>query len=108
MSKNDKILSKETLSERISNSLNATDAKITKIQIKKVVDKLLSEINKSLIKGEEIRLTGSFTFKTGIRAARQAMNLHTRKKMTVPAKRVPKVKFSSELKKQIAEAKVKR
>ena len=84
----------------VKNSLN-----ISKSFAKEAIDALLKEINKSLINGEEIRLTGSFTLKTTIRKPRIAMNLQTGKKMTVPAKRVPKVKFSEDLKKEIGKRK---
>ena len=33
------------------------------------------------------------------------MNLQTKKKMTIPAKRVPKIKFSDDLKKEIGKKK---
>jgi len=46
-----------------------------------------------------------FSLKTATQAARVAMNLQTKKKMTIQAKRVPKVKFSTDLKEAIAKKK---
>ena len=103
MVKNSKnLISKEILIERVSRQVD-----LNKTQTKEIITSFLEAINQSLIKGEEIRLVGSFTLKTAIRSARQAMNLKTKKKMMVPAKRVPKIKFSPALKVAIAEAKVK-
>ena len=82
--------------------------KLLKIKLIKLVEGLLTEINQALIKDEEIRLPGHFSLKTTMTSPRMAMNLQTKKKMTVPAKRVPKIRFSPELKKRIAETKIKR
>ena len=71
-------------------------------QVSKIIDEFLLETKKSLLKGEEVRLLGYFSFKTMITKPRIAMNLQTKKKMTIPTKRVPKVKFSESLKKEIA------
>lgn len=92
------IVSKKILVERIIAGVSKKDKEL-------VINKFLEEINKALIKGEKVRLVGSFTLKTAVRKPRIAMNLQTKKKMTVPAKRVPKVKFSSDLKEAIAKKK---
>jgi nucleoid DNA-binding protein len=60
------------------------------------------ETKKSLIKGEEIRLRGYFSFKIAMTSLRIVMNLQTKKKMNVPSKRVPKCKFSAALKEVIS------
>jgi len=91
------ITGKKQLTERI-----AKKSKITQNQVTKIIDEFLEETKKSLLKGEEVRLLGYFTLKTAITKPRIAMNLQTKKKMTIPAKRVPKVKFSESLKKEIA------
>jgi len=95
-----KIVSKEILIDRIRPSVNCG-----KSEIKGIIDRLLDEINKALVAGEEIRFKGSFTLKTDIQKERVAMNLQTKKKMTVPAKRVPKCRFSADLKEKIAKGK---
>jgi len=91
------ITGKKQLTERISKK-----TKYPQNQVSKIIDELLLETKKSLLKGEEVRLQGYFTLKTTMTTPRMAMNLQTKKKMTIPAKRVPKVKFSASLKEEIA------
>ena len=94
------ITGKKQLTERI-----AKKTKTPQNQVAKIIDEFLAETKKSLLKGEEIRLLGYFSFKTVITKPRIAMNLQTKKKMKVPAKRVPKCKFSVGLKEEIAKKK---
>src|SRR5438067_13701700 len=94
------IAGKKQLTERI-----AKKTKTPQNQVGKIIDELLEETKKSLVKGEEVRLQGYFTLKTTITKPRIAMNLQTKKKMKVPAKRVPKCKFSSSLKEAISQKK---
>jgi len=94
------ITGKKQLTERISKK-----TKTPQNQVAKIIDEFLEETKKSLIKGEEIRLLGYFSFKTTMTSPRMAMNLQTKKKMKVPAKRVPKCKFSSNLKEAISQKK---
>ena len=91
------ITGKKQLIERISKKTKTPQNQVTKI-----IDEFLEETKKALVKGEEVRLLGYFSFKTMITKPRIAMNLQTKKKMTIPAKRVPKCKFSENLKKEIA------
>ena len=91
------ITGKSQLTERISKK-----TKLPQNQVSKTIDELLTEIKKSLLKGEEIRLQGYFSLKTTMTKPRMAMNLQTKKKMRVPAKRVPKCKFSITLKEAIS------
>jgi len=94
------ITGKKQLTERISKKTKTSQNQVTKI-----IDEFLEETKKSLLKGEEVRLLGYFTLKTTMTTPRMAMNLQTKKKMKVPAKRVPKVKFSANLKEEIAKKK---
>ena len=94
------ITSKKLLAQRIANRV-----KLTQVNAERVIAELLSEIKKSLVKGEEVRLQGYFTLKTTLQKPRIAMNLQTGKKMKVPEKRIPKVKFSVDLKEEIAKRK---
>jgi len=96
------IAGKKQLTERISKK-----TKISQIQVAKIIEELLVETSKALVKGEEVRLLGYFSLKTVITKPRIAMNLQTKKKMKVPAKRVPKCKFSDSLKQEISKNKVK-
>jgi DNA-binding protein HU-beta len=98
------LISKKTLTDRISEKIGKKN-NLTKSQIEAVLSEYLAETKQALIKGEEIRLPGYYSFKTVTQKSRVAMNLQTKKKMTIPAKRVPKVKFSAELKEQIAKKK---
>ena len=91
------ITGKKQLTERISRK-----TKYPQNQVTKIIDELLEETKKSLLKGEEVRLQGYFSFKTTMTSPRIAMNLQTKKKMKVPAKRVPKCKFSLALKEVIS------
>jgi DNA-binding protein HU-beta len=99
------ITGKKQLTERISTSLSKKRAGLTKNQIEAVLTEYLEETKKALLKGEEVRLQGYFTLKTTITKPRIAMNLQTKKKMKVAAKRVPKCKFSISLKEEIARKK---
>jgi len=94
------ITGKTQLTERISKK-----TKYPQNQVSKIIDEFLEETKKSLLKGEEVRLQGYFTLKTAMTSPRMAMNLQTKKKMKVPAKRVPKCKFSGSLKEEIAKKK---
>jgi DNA-binding protein HU-beta len=100
-----KLVSKKTLTDRISDNLSKQKISLTKIQIETILSEFLEEIKKALIKGEEMRFPGYLSLKTTLQKPRVAMNLQTKKKMTIPAKRVPKVKFSEDLKKEIAKKK---
>ena len=91
------ITGKSQLTERISKKV-----KLTKSEIDSVITNLLAETQKSLVKGEEVRFLGYFSLKTTMTSPRMAMNLQTKKKMEVPAKRVPKIKFSASLKEAIS------
>ncbi|CAG8555469.1 10489_t:CDS:1 [Paraglomus brasilianum] len=94
------ITGKKQLTERI-----AKKTKTPQNQVSRIIDELLEETKKALVKGEEVRLLGYFTLKTTITKPRMAMNLQTKKKMKVPAKRVPKCKFSAGLKEAISQKK---
>jgi len=94
------ITGKNQLIDRISKK-----AKLTKNQIDSVVTNFLEETKKALIKGEEVRLLGYYSFKTTMTSPRMAMNLQTKKKMKVPSKRVPKCKFSDSLKAEVSKKK---
>jgi len=98
------LVSKKTLTDRISEQIGKRN-NLTKSQIEAVLTEYLEQTKQALVKGEEIRLPGYFSLKTTITKARMGMNLQTKKKMTLPAKRVPKVKFSEDLKKEISKKK---
>jgi len=99
-----KLVSKKILTDRISTNLNKKHS-LTKIQIEAVLSEFLEQVKQSLIKGEELRFPSYLSLKTTIQKPRVAMNLQTKKKMTIPAKRVPKCKFSDSLKTEISKKK---
>ena len=99
-----KIISKKLLTDRISEKVGKKN-NLTKNQIETIISELLEQTKKALVNGEEIRLPGYFSMKTTISKPRMAMNLQTKKKMSIPAKRVPKIKFSNELKEQVTKRK---
>jgi DNA-binding protein HU-beta len=93
-------ISKKELASRV-----AKNTKISQVQVVQLIDELLEQTKKALVKGEEIRLQGYFSLKTATTKARLARNLQTGKQMKVAAKRVPKCKFSLGLKEAITQKK---
>jgi DNA-binding protein HU-beta len=91
------ITSKKQLTERISKK-----TKYPQTQVSQIIEEFLEETKKALVKGEQVRFLGYFSLKTTITKPKIAINLQTKKKMKVPAKRVPKCKFSNVLKEEIA------
>src|SRR4051812_1469899 len=98
------IVGKSKLAEKIHSS-KGKKLSLTKMQIEAVIGELLEEIKKTLIKKEEIRFPNYFSLKTFMAKPRTAMNLKTKKKMLIPAKRRTKFAISLDLKKRIAEGK---
>lgn len=99
------IVGKILLAKNITENLKKQKHSFTNIQVEAVLSQALEEIKKALISGQELRFPGYFSLKTAVQKARIAMNLQTKKKMNIPAKRVPKAKFSEDLKKEIAKKK---
>ncbi|CAG8559766.1 7852_t:CDS:10, partial [Cetraspora pellucida] len=95
------VIGKAGLAERVYNSKSRYSEgrrsllkSLSKSQIDAVIGGILEEIEKALIKGEKVSFPGYFSLQTTLQKARVAMNLQTKKKMNIPAKRVPKAKFS--------------
>ncbi|CAG8734770.1 12463_t:CDS:2, partial [Racocetra persica] len=77
---------------------------ITKSDIKKVINVLLEVIDETLIGGEEIDFTGHFRlYATKTEAKEKIMGFGAKKgkNITIPARLVPRAKFSSVLKKRM-------
>jgi len=98
------IVGKAKLAEKIYSS-KGRKLSLTKTQIETVIGGLLEEIEKSLVKKEEIRFPNYFSIKTFMAKPRTAMNLKTKRKMMIPAKRRARFVISLNLKKHIAEGK---
>ena len=94
------LVSKKVLTDRISENIDKKNS-LNKSQIEAVLTEYLEQTKQALINGEEIRLPSYFSMKTTITKPRVAMNLQTKKQMTIPVKRVPKIKFSDDLKTEI-------
>jgi len=93
-------IGKKSLVQRV-----AKNTKISQVQVETILNELLVQTKQALIRGEEIKFIGYFSFRTMVTSPRMARNLQTGKKMKVPAKRVPKCKFSLGLKEEVAKKK---
>ena len=98
------IVGKSKLAERVYNA-KGRKLSLTKSQIEAVIGEVLEETKKSLLKGETVRFPGYYSLQTVVQKSRVAMNLQTKKKMIIPAKKVPKAKFSKDLKEEISKKK---
>lgn len=76
----------------------AKSSKLSKAACKSALEAVLEVIGKSLKKGEDVVLTGFGTFGVMHRKKREGINPHSKKKMIIPAKRVPKFKAGKALK----------
>ena len=65
---------------------------------KDLIDAVISHIESTMKKGEEVRIPGFGTFKVAKRAARKARNPQTGAEMMLKAARVPKFTASKNLK----------
>lgn len=73
--------------------------------VKEVFNAVFAEIENLVVAKDSFTVLGFGTFGTVERKARHALNLHTGKKITVPAKTAPRLKFSSALKEKVAAGK---
>ncbi|MEO0224434.1 MAG: HU family DNA-binding protein [candidate division WOR-3 bacterium] len=74
---------------------------ITKKDAKAAVDAVFSAIKDALAKGQRVRLIGFGTFEVRKRNQRKGKNPKTGQTITIPARKVPAFKASSELKKLV-------
>jgi DNA-binding protein HU-beta len=74
---------------------------ITKKDAKAAVDAVFSAIKDALAKGHRVRLIGFGTFEVRKRNQRKGKNPKTGQTITIPARKVPAFKASSELKKLV-------
>ncbi|MFZ8846207.1 MAG: HU family DNA-binding protein [Candidatus Hydrothermia bacterium] len=74
---------------------------ITKKDAKAAVDAVFSAIKDALAKGQRVRLIGFGTFEVRKRNQRRGKNPKTGQTITIPARKVPAFKASSELKKLV-------
>ncbi len=76
----------------------AEKADLTKKDAEKAVNAVVDSIKETLAKGEKIQLVGFGTFEVRERAAREGINPQTKKKITIPASKVPAFKAGGPLK----------
>ena len=75
----------------------ASDAKITKAQAQDALDSVLTNITKTLKKGNKVTLVGFGTFSVTKRSSRKGRNPQTGQEIKIPAKKVVKFKAGKEL-----------
>ncbi|MBP7865264.1 MAG: HU family DNA-binding protein [Acidobacteria bacterium] len=68
----------------------ATDAEIKQVQAAKAFSAMIDGIAEALKTGDRVTLVGFGTFKVATRKARTGLNPQTKKKMNIPARKVPK------------------
>jgi DNA-binding protein HU-beta len=68
----------------------AAKSGLTKKDAAAVVDAFVGVVTEALKKGEEVQFTGFGKFYVQKRAARQGINPQTKKKIQIPAAKVPK------------------
>jgi DNA-binding protein HU-beta len=76
----------------------AEATELSKEKAAMAVDAMINHIERTMKKGEEVRIPGFGTFKVAKRAARKARNPQTGVEMMLKASRVPKFQASKTLK----------
>jgi DNA-binding protein HU-beta len=80
----------------------ADDAEVSKAKAELVLNGFIKHVTVLLKKGDKLTLPGFGTFVVTKRAAREGINPQTKAKIKIPARRVPKFKAGSSLKKAVA------
>lgn len=75
--------------------------KLSKTDCKDCIEAFVKTVGGALKQGKSVVLTGFGTFSVMKRKSRIGMNPVTKKKMTIPAKKVPKFKAGKALKAQV-------
>jgi DNA-binding protein HU-beta len=86
-------MNKAQLIERLSQK-----TKLTKIQSELVMDAALEIIQKTVSKGEEVKIVGFGTFSSVQRKARKGRNPKTGETVDIPRSKVPRFKPGKEFK----------
>ena len=76
----------------------AKDTKMTKTDAERVVNSMFGQIEKTLKKGQDVRLTGFGRWYVSKRKARMGRNPQTGAAIKIPARKVPAFKSGNELK----------
>ena len=72
-------------------------AGLSKVDAKKAIDAAVETVKGALKKGDKVQIPGIITLSVEKRAARKGINPATKTAITIPAKKVVKVKACSEL-----------
>ena len=75
----------------------AVGAELSKADAKKALEAAVEAIKTALVEGDKVQLIGFGTFSVNERPAREGMNLRTREKIQIAAKKVAKFKAGAEL-----------
>ena len=75
----------------------AVGAELSKADAKKALEAAVEAIKTALVEGDQVQLIGFGTFSVNERPAREGMNLRTREKIQIAAKKVAKFKAGAEL-----------
>lgn len=92
-----KVISKTDLVDQLAKQL-----KLPKTKTADTVNLMIETIKKEMAKGSKVQLTGFGTFAVSKRAKREGRNPQTGKKMTIPAKKVPKFSAGKTFKDAVA------
>ncbi|MCB0394823.1 MAG: HU family DNA-binding protein [Bdellovibrionales bacterium] len=79
----------------------ARSLKLSKLQVESMLDATVEIIQKTVAKGEEVKLMGFGTFTPTNRKARTGRNPKTGKSVKIPASRVPKFRPGKEFKARV-------
>lgn len=79
----------------------AKASKLSKVSCKKALEAFIKSIGTTLKTGKSVVLTGFGTFTTMKRKSRVGINPATKKKMTIPAKRVVKFRPGKALREMV-------
>lgn len=83
----------------------AEKTELTKKDSEKALAAVIESITEALKKGDKVALVGFGTFEVRARAARQGINPQTKKKIKIPATKVPAFKAGKALKEAVAKVK---
>ena len=75
----------------------AVGAELSKADAKKALEAAVEAIKTALVEGDKVQLIGFGTFSVNEGPAREGMNLRTREKIQIAAKKVAKFKAGAEL-----------
>ena len=80
----------------------AEKTELSKKDSEKALNAFVNVVTDTLAKGDKIQLVGFGTFETRERAAREGVNPQTKKKIKIPATKVPAFKAGRSLKDAVA------